>query len=165
MKLTNLTNLSNYCYLGCGISLIFIIGMIYMSFSIDKSNISEKFKKTLNTEQLNKYREITNERIKIYYSGYILGFLISIGLILFNLLILQKTMSKIEMVCLTGGVSFLTTYFYYILSNKSEYMIMNLQTDIQKNAWLEVYKKMQFNYHTGLVLGIISVMILSFSFC
>jgi hypothetical protein len=165
MKLTNLTNLSNYCYLGCGISLIFIIGMIYMSFSIDKSNISEKFKKTLNTEQLNKYREITNERIKIYYSGYILGFLISIGLILFNLLILQKTMSKIEMVCLTGGVSFLTTYFYYILSNKSEYMIMNLQTDIQKNAWLEVYKKMQFNYHIGLVLGIISVMILSFFFC
>jgi hypothetical protein len=158
-------NLSKYCYLGCGISLIFIIGMVFMSLSIDKSKISEKFKKTLDEEQLSKYKKITNERLNIYYFGYILGFLISIGLLLFNLFILQKKMSKIEMVCLTGGVTFLTTYFYYILSNKSEYMIMNLKTDVQKSSWLEVYKTMQYNYHMGLVLGIIGVMILSSSFC
>lgn len=158
-------NLSKYCYLGCGISLIFIIGMVFMSLSIDKSKISEKFKKTLDEEQLSKYKKITNERLNIYYFGYILGFLFSIGLIIFNLLILRKKMSKIEMVCLTGGVTFLTTYFYYILSNKSEYMIMNLKTDVQKSSWLEVYKTMQYNYHMGLVLGIIGVMILSSSFC
>lgn len=157
--------LSKYCHLGCGISLVFIIGMIYMSFAIDKHSISSEFKQTLNQEQQQKYSEITRERLNIYYTGYILGFMMSLGIIMFNIFIKKQAMTKIEMACLTGGVTFLTTYFYYILSNKSEYMIMNLHNDRQKEAWLNIYKTMQFNYHAGLVLGIIGVMIMSISFC
>jgi hypothetical protein len=158
-------SLSKYCHLGCGISLVFIIGMIYMSLAIDKSQLSEDFKKTLNEEQLQKYKSITNERLNIYFTGYGIGFLISLALILMNLLVFKRKMTNIEMICLTGGTTFLTTYFYYILSKKSEHMIMYLTNDEQKTQWLNVYKKMQYNYHMGLVMGIIGVMILSASFC
>lgn len=157
--------IDKYCSLGCGISLVFIIGMIYMTFAIDKRHVSGRFKDTLDTQQLKLYKKLTNERVQIYYTGYIVGFLISLCLIVLNLVILNKKMNKASMICLTGGVTFLTTYFYYILSSKSDYMIMHLKNSEQKKEWLNVYKTMQYNYHMGLVLGIIAVMALSAGFC
>ena len=157
--------LSNYCNLGCGIALVFIIGMLYMTLSIDKKEVSGRFKKTLNEKQLDIYKNITHERLGIYYSGYGVGFLLSIGAILYNLMVLKSKMSKTSMVCLTSGITFLTTYFYYILSKKSDYMIMHLTSEEQKREWLNVYKTMQYNYHMGLALGIAAVMAMSVSFC
>ena len=158
-------NLSKFCNLGCAISAVFIIGMLYMTAAIDKNEVSNKFKDTLNEVQLQTYENITKERIQIYYTGYGIGFLLSIGLILVNLLVLKQKMSKMAMACLTSGVSFLTTYFYYILSKKSDYMILHLKGDEQKREWLNVYRTMQYNYHMGLVLGIAAVMALSTAFC
>ena len=51
-----------FCTISCGISLIFIIGMIYMSFFIDKQKISIDFKKTLSKKQLDIYENIVNYR-------------------------------------------------------------------------------------------------------
>lgn len=157
--------LTKYCSLGCGIALVFIIGMLYMTLAIDKKEVSGRFKQTLNSNQLKTYENITYERLRLYYSGYGVGLLLSIGVILYNLIVLKQKMSKTSMVCLTCGISFLTTYFYYILSKKSDYMIMHLTTEEQKREWLNVYKTMQYNYHMGLVLGIAAVMAISVSFC
>jgi hypothetical protein len=160
----NLSILS-FCNLGCGISLIFIIGMIYMILSVDKSNLNAKFKSLLNPIQTRKYMNIINERKNIYFMGYIFGFILSLMIIVFNLTFLKKKMNNVSMIYLTGGISFLTTYFYYILSKKSDYMILHLNSKDQRTEWLKIYKTMQFNYHFGLVLGIISVMCLSVSVC
>ena len=157
--------ISNFCNLGCGIAAVFIIGMLYMTIAVDKNEVSERFKKTLNESQLERYEGLTNERLRIYYTGYGVGFLISLGLIYLNIFILKQKMSKMSMVCLTSGVTFLTTYFYYILSRKSDYMIMHIKEENQKREWLNVYRKMQYNYHMGLVLGIAAVMALSYGFC
>ena len=67
------------------------------------------------------------------------------------------------MLCVVGAITFITHYFYYILSPKSDWMILHLKEN-QMNDWLNVYKTMQYKYHTGFVIGIISVMILSNSF-
>ena len=157
--------ITDFCNLGCAISLVFIIGMVYMTLAINKKEVSGKFKETLNEEQLQKYEHITSERLNIYYSGYGLGILISIAVIIYNMVIRKKKMSKLAMGCLTGGITFLTTYFYYILSKKSDYMIMHLTNEDQKREWLNVYKTMQYHYHLGLVLGIIGVSAMSLSFC
>ena len=157
--------LTKFCNLGCGIAAVFIIGMLYMTAAVDKNEVSDAFKKTLDDKQLKTYEEITKERLTIYYTGYGVGFLISLGLILMNLLVMKEKMSRTSMVCLTSGVTFLTTYFYYILSKKSDYMIMHIRGEEQKREWLNVYRTMQYNYHMGLVLGIAAVMAMSAGFC
>lgn len=153
-----------FCTISCGISLMFIIGMIYMSFFIDKQKISIDFKKTLSKKQLDIYENIVNYRRNLYFQGYGIGIIISI------FVILMKIFNKIKfnylgIGCLIASISFITSYFYYILSPKPDYMILHIEGEEQKKAWLKIYKTMQFNYHLGLLLGIIAVFFLSMTFC
>ena len=50
----------------------------------------------------------------------------------------------------------LTSYFYYILSPKQDLMVLYLDNRRQREEWAKVYKTMQFNYHIGLLLGILA---------
>ena len=66
------------CTISCSIAAVFLIGMIYMNYSIAKSQIILKYKSQL-PENLQKiYEQITHERTTIYYQGYVLGFILSI---------------------------------------------------------------------------------------
>ena len=44
-------------------------------------------------------------------------------------------------------------------------MLDHIETPQQTRAWLKMYKMMQFQYHMGLVVGIIAVAILSYAWC
>ena len=44
-------------------------------------------------------------------------------------------------------------------------MINHLESYKEKQAWLEIYKKMQFNYHLGFSLGLIGMLFIGNSFC
>lgn len=73
------------------------------------------------------------------------------------------------MVCIVLATSFLTNYFYYILSPKTDWMLNHVegpeaQAKQQVQAWLQMYRTMQFYYHAGLVLGILGVGVLAFAF-
>ena len=148
----------------CGISLVFIIGMIYLSFFVDKQQISLDFKKTLSNKQLKIYENIVNYRRNLYFQGYGIGILISIIIILFNIFNKIK-LNYISLGCLVASITFIISYFYYILSPKPDYMILHIDNIEQKKAWLKIYKTMQFNYHLGLFLGIVAVFFLSVTFC
>jgi hypothetical protein len=63
-----------------------------------------------------------------------------------------------------AAVTFTVNYFYYILSPKTDWMVLNLSKD-ETRAWLKVYKTMQYNYHIGMVLGILSVVAFGNSLC
>lgn len=156
------------CSISCSISLMFLIGMIYMTYATDKSKIITPFMETLNKDQQAKYKTITKERATIYLSGFSLGFVLALAFIFFksSLSVFSlKSLTNMQTACLVTSITFVTTYFYYILSKKSDYMVRHLETSEQKDAWLSVYKTMQFNYHFGLLLGLISVFILGFSLC
>jgi ABC-type multidrug transport system fused ATPase/permease subunit len=60
--------------------------------------------------------------------------------------------------------AFLTNYFHYILSPKSDWMLNHMNNQEEVKSWLLMYREMQYNYHMGLVLGIIAVGILAFAF-
>ena len=146
----------------CTLSIIFFVSMIYMQL---KTPINDKleFYNSLNKNQKNKYNSIKKFRLKLYFQGYFYGFLLSIGLILFNIKnkhILKPT----TMFCTITAVMFLFQYFYYILSPKPDYMVLHLKTQEQKEGWLKVYRKMQIQYHIGLVIGIIAVSFFSILF-
>ena len=73
-------------------------------------------------------------------------------------------LSTTSMVCLVLATSFITNYFYYILSPKKNWMLNHIETPEQTKPWLEMYRKMQVYYHTGLVLGIIAIGIFAYAF-
>lgn len=152
------------CTISCSISAVFLIGMIYMNYSIATSQIILKYKSQL-PENLQKiYEQITNERTIIYYQGYILGFILSLVIIAINVYSDHKMLSTTSMICLVLATSFVTNYFYYTLSPKKNWMLNYIKTPEQTKAWLQMYRGMQVYYHTGLVLGIIAVGIFAHAF-
>jgi hypothetical protein len=138
--------------------------MLFWIFMVDKSAIVKPFLDSLDDDLKEKYYKIGNERKAIYLKGYSIGFIISLAVIYLKFLN-KISFDSISVVCLTGAITFFTSYFYYILSPKSDHMIKYLNNRNQRELWLDVYKKMQLNYHVGVGLGLICVMYLSYSAC
>jgi hypothetical protein len=44
-------------------------------------------------------------------------------------------------------------------------MVLHLKSGEETEAWLNVYRTMQYNYHIGLVLGILAVVAFGNAFC
>jgi len=149
------------CLKSCAVGLVFIFATIFMTLIIDKQKIFKDYVNLLNKEQLNKYNNIVNERKNISLNGYLLGLLLSLVFIVFNYNL--KKISKGLVICLTSSIMFLTHYFYYILSPKTDWMVLHLD-DKQRIEWLKVYRTMQFSYHYSLLIGVLSVMIISSAF-
>lgn len=152
------------CSISCMISAIFIIGMIYFYNLTNKSEIVKHYKSSLPTDLQKRYDKISQERMLISYQGYILGVIISLGIIFYNLKIKGNKINNISLVCIVIATSFATNYFYYILHPKSDWMLNHMHNQEEVKAWLVIYRGMQFNYHMGLVLGIIAVGIFAFAF-
>lgn len=149
------------CTISCIISAVFIIGMIFFYNRTDKSVIVKQYKSKLSTDLQQRYDKISKERMMISYQGYLLGFIFSMFIIFYNKKI---KMSNSSLICTLLATCFLTNYFYYMLHPKSDWMLNHMGTQEEVNLWLQMYREMQYNYHAGLVLGIIGSGILAFSF-
>jgi len=152
------------CAISCMISAIFIIGMIYFYNMTDKSAIVKHYKSSLSSDLQKRYEKITNERANISYQGYVLGVVLSLGIIFYNLKIKSSKMNTTSLVCTVIATSFLTNYFYYMLYPKSDWMLNHMSNQEEVKSWLLMYREMSFNYHMGLTLGIIGVGVLAFAF-
>jgi len=152
------------CRITCAISVVFIIGMIYMTNAMSNNDTMQQYEKQL-PEKLQKiYKQIVTERRQIYYTGYILGFILAVLFILYNNIILNKSLSTISMVCVSTASAFLVNYFYYILTPKTTHMLEHADTPEQTKAWLKMYRTMQYHYHMGLFIGLIAVGVFAYSF-
>jgi hypothetical protein len=152
------------CSISCIISAIFIISMIYFYNMTNKSKIVKQYKEKLPRDLQNLYDKLSRERMMISYQGYTLGFIISLFIILYNYFYKVRKFNVVSIVCIVLATSFLTNYFYYILHPKSDWMLNHINNSEQTKAWLIMYREMQFNYHMGLVVGILGVGILAFAF-
>jgi len=150
--------MSRPCSATCMVSFVFIVSMIYFQNRTTSSKIVQEYKAQLPVHLQTIYDQITKERLRIYYYGYCLGFILSAIIIAFTN---TKTVNK---VCLVIVVSFITNYFYYILSPKSNWMLDHIHSPTQTKAWLAMYRNMQVNYHVGFVLGILGLGIFAFAF-
>jgi len=110
------------------------------------------------------YSKIVKERTQIFYTGYSLGLFLALVLIFYNTQVIKKRMGWQSMVCITVFIAFLTNYFYYILTPKTDWMLNHIHSQDQIQAWLEMYRNMQVYYHGSLVLGIIAVGLIAFAF-
>jgi hypothetical protein len=152
------------CAISCMISAVFLIGMIYFYHMTDQSQIAQKYKATLSKETLAIYEKISHERMKISYEGYGLGVLLSILIIFYNIKFTRNRLRASSMVCIVVATAFITNYFYYVLYPKRDWLLNHTKTPEETQAWLAMYKGMQYNYHMGLALGIVAVGFLAFAF-
>lgn len=152
------------CSISCSISLIFLISMIYMNNAVSTNKVVDHYKKQLPKDLQILYDKITIERTSINYYGYSLGVVLSLIIIYYNLKMKDAKISNMGLVCITMSTCFITNYFYYILSPKTTYMLNHINNAEQAKAWLIMYRSMQVYYHTGLVLGILAVALITFAF-
>jgi hypothetical protein len=132
-----------------------------------KNKTIQQYQAQLPSHLQNIYAKITKERQSIYYYGYALGLVLSVIIIAYNNNISNRhhlSMTTATMVCTVITVSFITNYFYYMLSPKTTYMLDHINSPEQTKAWLVMYKSMQYYWHAGLVLGIIAIMFLALAF-
>ena len=136
-----------YCVTSCIVASVFLFSMLYMLLVVDKSS---ELVNVLTPEQMTLYKNIANERRNLMIKGYILGLTLS-------LLSVLTTESKTLQVCYAIIITYLVSYFYYTLMPKSDYMILHLETEEKRKAWLKVYLKMKHHYHISFLFGILFV--------
>lgn len=150
------------CSTSCMISAAFLIGMIYFYHMAGKSKAVLSYREKLPKDLQQRYEKISEERRMISLRGYGLGLLLSLVVIFYN--VSRKKMNSFSFVCTVMATCFLTNYFYYILSPKSDWMLNHIEDKDQVKAWLQMYREMSYHYHAGLALGIVAVGVLAFAF-
>lgn len=154
-----------FCGIWCSIAIVFLIANLYLSFTADKTDLKAAFYETLSNEHINQYESLVAERRDIYLKGYIFGLILAIAF-LFSSQGVQRTFAvNTGIICVVGAISFIANYLFYMLYPKSNYMVIGLETEIQRKRWLDIYRHMQIKYHLGLVLGIIAAMALAKATC
>ena len=160
------------CRLNCAIATAVLISMIYKMFSIDKSKLMTNFTKTLTSNLREKYQKIVLERRNIYFQGYALGFAISLFVIYNNYIKLSSSrtknqaLSKFSLVCTVVSVTFIVSYFHYILHPKSDWMVKYLTTNQQKKTPGLRSTDIWPRYHIGaLPISIVAVALYANSVC
>lgn len=152
------------CSLTCLLSFGLIVSMIYFHNATYKSPIVKNYRNRFPKNIQSKYDNIVKERKTISETGYLLGLVLSVLVIYYNQRMSNDKMNTNSVVCLILVISFFTNYFYYILSPKSDWMLNHIQNVEQSKIWLEMYRTMQYNYHLGMVFGILAIGVFGFAF-
>ncbi len=152
------------CSISLTISLIFIIGMIYMNCISDSNKVIKSYREKLSPDLQEIYDKISKERATIYFQGYGLGLLVSLLFIIYNYTFKKDKIKWPYLVLSSIAICFISNYFYYTIYPKSDWMLNHVKTPEETKAWLKLYKELQKNYHVGLVLGLIAVGILAVAF-
>lgn len=152
------------CTITCFIATVIVVAMVIMMYMVNNDPFIKSYRNKMPDDLKAVYDKIVAERMQIYTTGYIIGFVAAILLIVLNVAVLKKKMPVGAMVCLAIVVSTVINYFYYILTPKSAHMVGLLKTDQQKSDWLRVYKSMQYYYHGSFALGAVAVGAYAFAF-
>lgn len=143
-----------YKIISCAIAFVLLLSSILMHFFIDKK---DDFMLTLNVDQKTKYKDIIQERFKIYIFGMILG------LVLGFLYVYIYNEDRFK-VCKFVSIVLVTKLTFYYFYPKSDFMLYHLTETEQVSAWTDVYRNYKNAWRNSLIIATISYILLSFSF-
>ena len=143
-----------YKIISCAIAFVLLLSSILMHFFIDKK---DDFMLTLNESQKKKYKDIIQERFKIYIFGMILG------LVLGFLYVYIYNEDRFK-VCKFVAIVLVTKLTFYYFYPKSDFMLYHLTEKNQVIAWTDVYRNYKNAWRNSLIIATISYILLSFSF-
>ena len=148
------------CGISCAVAVTLLVASLYLTLTADHLKDKDNFYRTLGPDLQTRYEAIIQERKLIYMKGFGLGLVLSAVAIS-----VCGTRKPVQMSCLAGAITLATTYLFYIIHPKTDYMVLHLDKAEQRAAWLAIYRSMQLKYHIGLVLGIGAAMALGNSVC
>lgn len=131
------------------LSMGFLVATIGTTFY--KGNLKNDLLNELTEEEIKIYKEITEERRRIYLQGLGIGLLLS-----YLYLKLRPQEDTYVNGIITLGITGSINYFYYILTPKKKYMLEYLDSKKENKAWLKIYKTMQFRWHISFILGLLT---------
>ena len=105
------------CAISCMISTMFVVGMIYFYNMTNKSEIVKQYKNSLPSDLQKRYENISDERKRISIYGYILGLILSLFVVFYNIKIKGQRLNTFSLVCIVMATCFVTNYFYYKYNN------------------------------------------------
>lgn len=148
---------------------MFVVAMVYFYSATYSSKVAQNYESTLSPELRSHYKGIVAERSRLAYEGYGLGLILAVAFVWLQRgfagrIFKREKLSSLSMVCIVVSVMFVTNYFYYMLSPKKQYMLNYLKDQNEISNWLKMYREMQFNYHTGLLCGVVAAGIAAFAF-
>ena len=136
--------MDTFCIIGIILSISNILFILFRS-----NNIITNFKKTLNPSQLNKYKEITNQRLYVYILGSILGFIIAYIYIMYNKKTNYKLCKFIVILCIIKIV-------VYNINHKKQLMMYNLNNKRQVDLWADIYTNFKTSWIYSIFISILS---------
>jgi hypothetical protein len=149
------------CKTSCAVFIVFLIGTLLMQLMTYRLPIYADLMALLDAEAQETYKNIKKMRVMTSLQGYGLGLFLSLVVLIYNYNQPKaQRYSTRMMVCVAGATTFLTHYFYYVLSPKSDWMLNHLKTPEQTKEWLKIYKTMSWNYHISLLVGVLSAVAL-----
>jgi uncharacterized protein YacL len=149
------------CYTTCAIASAFLFSSLIMMINIKYCSLQKDFMKTLDDNQLKIYKEIIDERFRLYITGSIIGLILGLTFLYFS----ENIENKYQRVCIFISLTMITQFIFYELSPKTKYMVSYLNTKEQNKKWVEMYKYMKSKYKIGFLLGIIGYIIFAYGFC
>ena len=158
----------NFCYKTVFFALTFILADILLLLLINKKQLKNKFVNSLDIEKREIYENIIQERRLIYFKSIFIGLLASLLYMCVlpkNNFFKPKNLSPFFVRTLSVIILYLTIYFSYTLHPKTDYMVLHLDTQIQREEWINIYKNMQYYYHISFLLSFISLSILYYGIC
>ena len=154
--------INNICNKWCLLSSVLIMGSIFICCFPHRNKILKDFMNILDEKQKGEYVKIIKMRRDIYLRSLVSAVVLSIILCFIGL---RKKSFSINNVCIFLALVFSFKNLFYILSKKSSYIVTKLNNEKQRNAWLNIYKNMQWHYHLGILVGLVGVIIISISYC
>lgn len=151
------------CAIFCLVGIVFVTAQLFIMFNTDKIKQKQSFYDSLTPELIQKYENIIKERRNISLRGYIIGLVLA-----FVSLVYTKKLTKLNSYSsafFTAGITLLVNYLYYIISPKSDFMILHLDKEVQRVEWQKIYRSMQLKYHLGLLFGVIGAGLFGKSIC
>jgi hypothetical protein len=148
--------------MNCNVSALLGLSMLGATFSTMtvSQNQYNQFVSLLTPELAKKYQDITHMRRNLYVQGIIIGLVLTYFIL--NKFPISNLFHKIM---LSLGITGVTSIIYYCGMPKKDYMLNHLKTPEEIKAWLKIYKKMKRRYLFGFVLGLLSAIPISNSFC
>jgi hypothetical protein len=143
------------CIIGSG----FFFSSVFIMMHDKNNKIFTDFDKLLTSKQKKNYNEIKQERLNIYINGTLLSILFAL-LVIKYININPKNKANTFII-----LSSMFNYAFYTLHPKSTYMILNLNTEEQRQAWLNIYLEMKKRCIMGFVIGVIANIFFGLGLC
>lgn len=148
------------CYISSFLGFGLLGASVYTSL-VPADEINQ-LKNMISGEAAEAYKNIANNRAKLYTQGLLLGVILAF---LIQYLYRSSIKNVFYKTTLFMFITLGTAASYYTLMPKNDWMLNHLKTPEENKAWLNIYKTMKYRYITGFIFAAIATIPLANAFC